>query len=65
MGEGLKVLLGPWLMLGVYTLSVPPLIYDSDTMIWKEKESSRIRTLHMDSLRGFLGIMRMDNVQNA
>ena len=64
MGGGLKMILGPWLMLGVYTLSVPLLIYDSDTMIWK-KESSRIRALHMDSLRGFLGIMRMDNVQNA
>ena len=32
----------------------------SETMLWKEKERSRIRALQMDNLRGLLGIRRMD-----
>ena len=34
-------------------------------MLWKEKESSRVRAVQMDNLRGLLGIMRMDRVLNA
>ena len=36
---------------------MPVLLYGSETMIWKEKERSRIRAVQMDSLRGLLGIM--------
>ena len=39
------------------------LTYGSETMIWKEKERSRIRTVKMD--RDLLGIRRMDKVLNA
>ena len=34
-------------------------------MIWKEKDSSRIRAIQMDNLRGLLGIGRMDKILNA
>ena len=37
---------------------------DSETMLWKKKERSRIRALQMDNLRGLLGIRRMDRVPN-
>ena len=47
------------------TLLVPVLMYGSETMLWKEKERSRIRTVQMDNLKGLLGIRRMDRVQNA
>ena len=40
-------------------------IYGSETMIWKEKEKSRIRVVQTDNLRGLLGIKRMDKVPNA
>ena len=33
------------------TLLVPVLMYDSETMLWKEKERSRIRGVQMDNLR--------------
>ena len=33
-------------------------------MLWKD-ERSRIRVIHMDKLRGLLGIRRMDKVLNA
>ena len=46
------------------TLLVPVLMYDSETMLWKE-ERSRIRVVQMDNLRGLLGIRRMDRVPNA
>ena len=36
-------------------------MYDSDIMLWKEKERSRIRTLQMDNLRELLGIRKMDS----
>ena len=44
---------------------MPVLMYDSETMIWREKERSRIRAVQMDNLRGLLGIRRMDKVLNA
>ena len=36
-----------------------------ETMIWKKKERSRIRTVQMDNLRGLLDIRRMDKAPNA
>ena len=39
-------------------------MYGSETMIWKEKERPRIMAVRMDSLRGWLGIRRMDKVPN-
>ena len=44
---------------------VPVLTYGSETMIWREKVRSRIRAVQMDSLRGLLGIRRIDKVPNA
>ena len=41
------------------------LIYGSKTMLWKEKERSRIRAVQMDYLRGLLGIRGMDRVPNT
>ena len=46
-------------------LLVPVLLYGSETMIWREKERSRIRDVQMDTLRGLLDIMRMDRVLKA
>ena len=34
--------------------------YGSETMIWREKERSRMRAVQMDNLRGLLGIRRID-----
>ena len=55
MGGGLQVLLSLWLVLGVCslivlgvlyeTLLVPVLMYGSETRVWKEKERSRIRAV--------------------
>ena len=50
-------------MLG--SLLVPFLMFRSETMIWREKERSRIRAVQMDNFRGLLGIKRMDKVPNA
>ena len=47
------------------TLVVPVLLYSSETMLWKEKERSRVRAVQMDNLRGLLGIRRMDRIPNA
>ena len=47
------------------TLLVPVLMYGSETMLGKEKERSRIRVVHMDNLRGLLGIRSKDRVINA
>ena len=47
------------------TLLVPVLMYDSETILWKEKEKSRVRAIHMDILRGLLSIRRMDRVPNV
>ena len=44
------------------TLLVPLLTYGSETMLWKEKEKSRIRAVQMDNLRGLLVIRRMHRV---
>ena len=46
-------------------LLVPVLIYGSETMLWKEKERSRIKAVQMDNLRCFLGTRRMDRLPNA
>ena len=35
---------------------VPILMYGSETMMWKEKDWSKIRVVQMDNLRGLLGI---------
>ena len=70
-GGGLQVPSGPWLMLGICSLSVlvlhetllaPVLIYGSETMLWKQEERSRIRAVQMDNLKELLGIRRMDGV---
>ena len=47
------------------TLFVPVLTNDSKTILWKEKERSRIRAVQIDNLRGLLGIKRMDRVPNV
>ena len=41
------------------------LTYGNETMLWKEKERSRIRAVQMDKLRGLLGIRKMNRVPNA
>ena len=46
-------------------LLVPVLMYGSETMLWKEKERSRVRVVKMDNLRGLLGIRRMYRILNA
>ena len=47
------------------TLLVPVLIYGGDTILWKEKERSRITGVQMDKFTGLLGIRRIDRVPNA
>ena len=47
------------------TLLAPVLMYDSETMLWKEKEKSRIKAVQMDNIKGLLGIRRIDRVLNA
>ena len=47
------------------TLLVSFLMYGSETVLWKEKERSRIRTIQMDNLKALLGIRRMDRFPNA
>ena len=47
------------------TLLVPVLMYGNETMLWKEKERSRVRAVQMENLRGLLGIRRMERVLNA
>ena len=46
-------------------LLVPVLLYGRETMIWREKEESRIKGVKMDNLRGLLGVNRIDRVSNA
>ena len=41
------------------------LMYGCETLLWKEKERSRIRAVQMDNLRDLLGIRRIDRVPNA
>ena len=40
-------------------------MYGSETMLWREKEKSRIRAVQRDNLRSLLGIRRMDKFLNA
>ena len=40
------------------TLFAPVLTYSKETMLWKNKERSRIRAVEMDNLRDLLGIRR-------
>ena len=47
------------------TLFLPVLMYVSETVLWKEKERSRMKAVQMDNLRGLLGIRRMDRAPNA
>ena len=47
------------------SLLVPVFMYGSETMIWKEKERSRMRAVQMDNLRGLLSIRRMYEVPNT
>ena len=44
---------------------MPLLLHGSETMIWRGKERSVIRDVHMDNLRGLLGVRTMDRIQNA
>ena len=44
---------------------VPILMYGNNTMVWKEKERSRIWAVRMDNLRDLLSIKRMDKLLNA
>ena len=37
------------------TMLVPVLMYGSETILWKEKERSRIRGVQMGNLRGWIG----------
>ena len=45
------------------TFLVPFLMYDSETMLWKER--FRIKAMEMDNPRGLLGIRKMDRVPKA
>ena len=47
------------------TLLAPVLMYGNETMLWKEKERSRISAVQMYNLRGLLGIRRLNRVSNA
>ena len=47
------------------TLLLPVLMYGSDTMLWREKESSRVRAVQIHDLNGLLDVRRMDRVPNA
>ena len=47
------------------SLLVSVLTYGSETMIWREKERSKIRAVQMDNLRGLLGVRRMEKVPTA
>ena len=50
-------------MLGFCNLSVLDCsVVFNETMIWREKERSRIRAVEMDNLRGLLGASRIDRV---
>ena len=47
----------------LYVVAVLP--YGSVTMIWREKERSKIWAVQIDNLRGLLNIRIMDKVPNA
>ena len=44
---------------------VPVLLYGSATMMWREKERSRVKYVQMNNLRGLLGVSRINRVLNA
>ena len=44
---------------------MPALLYDSETMIYIERERSRIMVVQMDSVKGLLGIRRIGRVPNT
>ena len=46
------------------TLLMPLLMNGNETMLWKEREGSRVRTVQMDNLRRLLGI-KIDRIPNA
>ena len=50
---------------GLHESLLEPVTYGSETMIWREKERSRIRAVQMDNLRGLLSINRTDKVPNV
>ena len=47
------------------TLLVPVVMYSSETILWKEKERSKVWAVQKDNLTGLLGIRRTDRVPNA
>ena len=47
------------------TLFVAVLMHGSETMLWREKDRSRLRAVQMDNFRGFLCIRRMDRIPNT
>ena len=61
-GGGWQVPSCPLLMLWICSLSEleSVLMYGSETMLWKQKEISRVRTVQMDNLKGLMGIRRMN-----
>ena len=44
---------------------MPVRLYGSETIIWREKETSRIRVVRMENLRNLLIIRKMDRIPNA
>ena len=38
---------------------MPILMYINETMIWKEEEKSKIRSVQIGNLRGLIGIQRI------
>ena len=47
------------------TLLVPALMYGNETILLKEKESFRVRSVQMDNLERLIGYKRMDMIPNA
>ena len=47
------------------SLLAPVLMYGSETVIWREKETSRIWAVQMGNLRGLLDIRRMGKFLNV
>ena len=43
---------------------VPTLTYGCETLVWHEREKSRVRAVEMDMLRGVCGVRRIDWVRN-
>ena len=44
---------------------MPVLMYGSEKLFWKDKERSTVRVVQVDSLRGWLGIRKIDRVLNT